>query len=37
MARALERCGAHVVDALPDDLPRAVADEYLALKAAGRL
>jgi uncharacterized protein (DUF58 family) len=36
-ARALERCGAHVVDVVPDDLPQAVADQYLALKAAGRL
>jgi uncharacterized protein (DUF58 family) len=37
VARALERTGAHVVDVVPDELPRAVADQYLALKAAGRL
>jgi uncharacterized protein (DUF58 family) len=33
----LIRRGAHVVDATPSDLPPAVADTYLALKAAGRL
>nr|WP_240759805.1 DUF58 domain-containing protein [Phytoactinopolyspora endophytica] len=33
----LQRRGAHVVDATPDDLPPAVADAYLDLKAAGRL
>jgi uncharacterized protein (DUF58 family) len=33
----LRRNGAEVVDALPDDLPPALADHYLALKAAGRL
>ena len=33
----LQRRGAHVVDALPDRLPAALADSYLALKAAGRL
>jgi uncharacterized protein (DUF58 family) len=37
VSRLLERHGAHVVDALPDELPPAVADAYLALKAAGRL
>ncbi len=34
---ALERAGAHVVDASPEDLPPRLADAYLALKAAGRL
>ncbi len=33
----LTRRGVEVVDAAPDDLPPAVADRYLALKAAGRL
>ncbi|MET8763924.1 DUF58 domain-containing protein [Lentzea sp. NPDC004782] len=33
----LARHGVDVVDALPDDLPRAVADRYLSLKAAGKL
>jgi uncharacterized protein (DUF58 family) len=33
----LRRHGAEVVDALPDDLAPALADAYLALKAAGRL
>lgn len=37
VGRALERSGAHVVDAGPEDLPRALADQYLALKAAGKL
>lgn len=37
VAAALEKRGAHVVDGDPDDLPRALADGYLALKAAGRL
>lgn len=37
VARALERVGAHVVDAPPDRAPQALADSYLALKAAGRL
>lgn len=37
VSRLLERHGAHVVDALPDELAPAVADAYLALKAAGRL
>ncbi|MPZ97429.1 MAG: DUF58 domain-containing protein [Propionibacteriales bacterium] len=36
-SRLLERHGAHVVDAAPDELPPAVADAYLALKAAGQL
>jgi uncharacterized protein (DUF58 family) len=36
-SRLLERHGAHVVDALPEQLPPAVADAYLELKAAGRL
>jgi uncharacterized protein (DUF58 family) len=29
--------GVDVVDAVPDELPPALADRYLALKAAGRL
>lgn len=33
----LRRYGADVVEALPDDLAPRLADEYLALKAAGRL
>ncbi len=33
----LTRTGVEVVDALPDDLAPALADRYLALKAAGRL
>jgi uncharacterized protein (DUF58 family) len=37
VVRALERVGAHVVDAPPDRAPQALADSYLALKAAGRL
>ena len=37
VSRLLERHGAHVVDALPAELPPAVADAYLELKAAGRL
>ena len=37
VSRALERVGAHVVDAPPDRAPQALADTYLALKAAGRL
>ena len=36
-AEALTRRGVTVVDAPPDELPPAVADAYLALKAAGRL
>ena len=37
VSRLLERHGAHVVDAPPEELAPAVADAYLALKAAGRL
>ncbi len=37
VSELLERRGAHVVDALPAELPPAVADRYLDLKAAGRL
>jgi uncharacterized protein (DUF58 family) len=37
VAMRLRRRGVEVVDALPDDLPPAVADAYLALKAAGKL
>ena len=37
VSRALERVGAHVVDAPPDRAPQALADAYLALKAAGKL
>ncbi|MGI5501105.1 DUF58 domain-containing protein [Lentzea sp. CA-135723] len=33
----LARHGVDVVDALPDDLPRTLADRYLSLKAAGKL
>jgi uncharacterized protein (DUF58 family) len=33
----LGRRGVGVVDAVPEDLPPALADRYLALKAAGRL
>jgi uncharacterized protein (DUF58 family) len=33
----LQRRGVQVVDASPDDLPAALADAYLSLKAAGRL
>ncbi|MGW3632043.1 DUF58 domain-containing protein [Streptomyces sp. NPDC005122] len=36
-AEQLMRHGVTVVDATPDDLPPALADAYLALKAAGRL
>ncbi|MCS6711017.1 DUF58 domain-containing protein [Brachybacterium sp. EF45031] len=36
-AQGLERAGAVVVDAGPEDLPQRLADQYLALKAAGRL
>ncbi|MFD9379094.1 DUF58 domain-containing protein [Streptomyces sp. NPDC059999] len=36
-ADQLTRHGVHVVDAAPDDLAPALADAYLALKAAGRL
>lgn len=37
IAGRLTRSGVTVVDATPDDLPPALADAYLALKAAGRL
>jgi uncharacterized protein (DUF58 family) len=37
VAEHLAGRGVEVVDAAPDDLPPAVADRYLALKAAGRL
>ena len=37
VADQLTRSGVEVVDALPDDLAPALADRYLALKAAGRL
>ena len=37
VTRLITRLGADVVDATPDQLPPALADRYLALKAAGRL
>jgi uncharacterized protein (DUF58 family) len=37
VCETLVRRGAHVVDAPPDELPPAVADAYLELKASGRL
>ncbi|WP_263166497.1 DUF58 domain-containing protein [Streptomyces sp. SCSIO ZS0520] len=37
VAARLTRHGVHVVDALPDELAPALADTYLALKAAGKL
>jgi uncharacterized protein (DUF58 family) len=37
VTEALRRRGVEVVDAPPDELPPALADRYLALKAAGRL
>ena len=37
VAEVLERGGVHVVDAPPQRAPQALADAYLALKAAGRL
>jgi uncharacterized protein (DUF58 family) len=37
VAAELQRRGAVVVDAPPERLPTALADAYLALKAAGRL
>ena len=37
VSHALERVGAHVVDAPPERAPQALADAYLALKAAGKL
>ncbi len=37
VSHLLQRHGAHVVDALPEELPPAVADAYLELKATGQL
>jgi uncharacterized protein (DUF58 family) len=37
VAAAIRQSGAEVVSAAPADLPPALADQYLALKAAGRL
>ncbi|WP_410568969.1 DUF58 domain-containing protein [Amycolatopsis sp. cmx-4-61] len=37
MTERLTRHGVSVVDAVPEELPPALADRYLALKAAGRL
>jgi uncharacterized protein (DUF58 family) len=37
VAETLRRHGAHVIEALPDALPPALADLYLDLKAAGQL
>ena len=37
LAAILTQLGADVVDADPEQLPPALADRYLALKAAGRL
>lgn len=37
VCETLTRGGAHVIDAPPDELPPAVADAYLELKATGRL
>jgi uncharacterized protein (DUF58 family) len=37
VSAVLARNGVEVVDATPDELPPALADRYLALKAAGRL
>jgi uncharacterized protein (DUF58 family) len=37
VAAAIRQSGAEVVSAAPQDLPPALADHYLALKAAGRL
>lgn len=37
VAEMLRRRGAHVVDASPDELPTAIADAYLNLKATGQL
>lgn len=37
VAAAVRRAGAESIAASPDDLPPAVSDRYLALKAAGRL
>jgi uncharacterized protein (DUF58 family) len=37
VATLLARHGVDVIDATPDELPPALADRYLALKAAGKL
>jgi uncharacterized protein (DUF58 family) len=37
VSAAIRQLGAEVVTAAPDDLPPALADRYIALKAAGRL
>jgi uncharacterized protein (DUF58 family) len=37
VAAAVRQLGADVVTASPDKLPPALADRYIALKAAGRL
>jgi uncharacterized protein (DUF58 family) len=37
LGEAVRRLGAHVVTGTPEELPPAVTDAYLALKAAGRL
>ncbi|HJB09853.1 MAG TPA: DUF58 domain-containing protein [Candidatus Brachybacterium merdavium] len=37
VAHALERTGAHVMDAPPEKAPQGLADSYLMMKAAGRL
>jgi uncharacterized protein (DUF58 family) len=37
LASRLRRSGVEVIDALPDDLAPALADRYLAMKAAGKL
>jgi hypothetical protein len=37
VADAVRRAGGDAVSATPEDLPPAIADRYLALKAAGRL
>jgi hypothetical protein len=37
VSAAIRQLGAEVVTASPADLPPALADRYIALKAAGRL
>jgi uncharacterized protein (DUF58 family) len=37
IAARLRSCGVEVLDAVPDELAPALADRYLAMKAAGRL
>ncbi|MGB3286726.1 MAG: DUF58 domain-containing protein, partial [Mycolicibacter algericus] len=37
LATRLRRSGVQVIDAPPDDLAPALADAYLAMKAAGQL